>query len=148
MWYIPPLLTWYTECVAVHKNSLANLKRGGIDKKHQFTAGPEGTAVQAANTRWERAREAAAEGLKDALDKRGTGESVEQAWKEIVKNQAELAADPEKRGSTQAARLVGQAADLLPRANQQPEASGPATVIQIDARDAQILLAQINDKKE
>tara|TARA_R100001530_G_scaffold43791_1_gene33280 strand:- start:755 stop:1159 length:405 start_codon:yes stop_codon:yes gene_type:complete len=134
--------------VAVHKNSLANLKRGGIDKKHQFTAGPEGTAVQAANTRWERAREAAAEGLKDALDKRGTGESVEQAWKEIVKNQAELAADPEKRGSTQAARLVGQAADLLPRANQQPESSGPATVIQIDARDAQILLAQINDKKE
>ena len=134
--------------MAVHKNSLANLKRGGIDKKHQFTAGPEGTAVQAANTRWERAREAAAEGLKDALDKRGTGESVEQAWKEIVKNQAELAADPEKRGSTQAARLVGQAADLLPRANQQPESSGPATVIQIDARDAQILLAQINDKKE
>ena len=134
--------------MAVHKNSLANLKRGGIDKKHQFTAGPEGTAIQAANTRWERAREAAAEGLKDALDKRGTGESVEQAWKEIVKNQAELAADPEKRGSTQAARLVGQAADLLPRANQQPESSGPATVIQIDARDAQILLAQINDKKE
>ena len=133
--------------MAVHKNSLANLKRGGIDKKHHFTAGPEGTAVQAANTRWERAREAAAEGLKDALDKRGTGESVEQAWKEIVKHQAELAADPEKRGSTQAARLVGQAADLLPRANQQPESSN-TTVIQIDARDAQILLAQINDKKE
>ena len=124
--------------MAVHKNSLANLKRGGnneIIKKHQFTAGPDGTAVQAANSRWERAREAAAEGL-------------EQAWKQIVKTQAELAADPEKRGSTQAARLVGQAADLLPRANAQPAASGPATVIQIDARDAQILLAQINDKKE
>ena len=84
----------------------------------------------------------------DALDKRKTGATVEQAWKQIVKTQAELAADPEKRGSTQAARLVGQAADLLPRANAQPEASGPATVIQIDARDAQILLAQINDKKE
>ena len=137
--------------MAVHKNSLANLKRGGnneIIKKHQFTGGPEGTAVQAANSRWERAREAAAEGLVDALDKRKTGATVEQAWKQIVKTQAELAADPEKRGSTQAARLVGQAADLLPRANAQPEASGPATVIQIDARDAQILLAQINDKKE
>ena len=133
--------------MAVHKNSLANLKRGGIDKKHHFTAGPEGTAMQAANTRWERAREAAADGLVDALDKRGTGTTVELAWKKIVQTQAELASSKE-RGSTQAARLVGQAADLLPRANQQPEASGPATVIQIDARDAQILLAQINDKKE
>ena len=141
--------------MAVHKNSLANLKKGFVDEehsltlqKHQFTAGPDGTAIQAANSRWERAREAAAEGLVDALDKRKTGATVEQAWKQIVKTQAELAADPEKRGSTQAARLVGQAADLLPRANAQPEASGPATVIQIDARDAQILLAQINDKKE
>jgi len=136
--------------MAVHKNSLANLKRGGnneIIKKHQFTGGPEGTAVQAANTRWERAREAAAEGLVDALDKRKTGASVEQAWKQIVKTQAELASSKE-RGSTQAARLVGQAADLLPRANAQPEASGPATVIQIDARDAQILLAQINEDKD
>ncbi len=83
----------------------------------------------------------------DALDKRKTGASVEQAWKQIVKTQAELASSKE-RGSTQAARLVGQAADLLPRANAQPEASGPATVIQIDARDAQILLAQINEDKD
>ena len=115
-------------------------------KKHQFTAGPDGTAVQANNTRWERAREAAAEGLVAALDTHGTGTTVELAWKKIVKTQAELASSKE-RGSTQAARLVGQAADLLPRANQQPESSN-TTVIQIDARDAQILLAQINDKKE
>jgi hypothetical protein len=132
--------------VSVHKNSIANLKRGGIDKKHQFTAGTEGTGMQANNSRWERAREAAAEGLVDALDKRRTGATVEQAWKKIVETQAELASSKE-RGSTQAARLVGQAADLLPRANQQPESSN-TTVIQIDARDAQILLAQINERAE
>ena len=42
------------------------------------------------------------------------GEAYLLAWGEIVRQQLELATSPDQRGSTGAARFVGQAAELLP----------------------------------
>ena len=116
----------------MHPNSLANLRP-------PYTSGPEGTGTLANQNRWDRAREAAADGLVDALKK----ETPEEAWREVMRNQASLAADTERRGSTQAARLVGQAADLLPRTQQQADSGGNNVLVQIDAREAEILLTQV-----
>ena len=116
----------------MHPNSLANLRP-------PYTSGPEGTGTLANQNRWDRAREAAADGLVDALQK----ETPEEAWREVMRNQASLAADTERRGSTQAARLVGQAADLLPRTQQQADSGGNNVLVQIDAREAEILLTQV-----
>ena len=120
----------YNACM--HPNSLANLRP-------PYTSGPEGTGTLANQNRWDRAREAAADGLVDALKK----ETPEEAWREVMRNQASLAADTERRGSTQAARLVGQAADLLPRTQQQADSGGNNVLVQIDAREAEILLTQV-----
>ena len=116
----------------MHPNSLANLRP-------PYTSGPEGTGTLANQNRWDRAREAAAAGLVDAVKK----ETPEEAWREVMRNQASLAADTERRGSTQAARLVGQAADLLPRTQQQADSGGNNVLVQIDAREAEILLTQV-----
>jgi len=116
----------------VHPNSLANLRP-------PYTSGPEGTGTLANESRWNRARDAAAAGLVEALDK----QTPEDAWREVMRNQASLAADTERRGSTQAARLIGQAADLLPRTHQQSDTGGTKVLVQIDAREAEILLTQV-----
>jgi len=119
----------------MHPNSLANLRP-------PYTSGSEGTGTLANQNRWDRAREAAADGLVDALKK----ETPEEAWREVMRNQASLAADTERRGSTQAARLIGQAADLLPRTHQQADSGGNNVLVQIDAREAEILLTQVLTK--
>ena len=119
----------------MHPYSLANLRP-------PYTSGSEGTGTLANQNRWDRAREAAADGLVDALKK----ETPEEAWREVMRNQASLAADTERRGSTQAARLIGQAADLLPRTHQQADSGGNNVLVQIDAREAEILLTQVLTK--
>jgi len=136
MWGSFYLLTSVCYNAYMHPNSLANLRP-------PYTSGPEGTGTLANKNRWDRARDAATAGLVDALQK----ETPEEAWREVMRNQASLAADPEKRGSTQAARLVGQAADMLPRTQQQADSGGNNVLVQIDAREAEILLTQVLTKE-
>jgi hypothetical protein len=132
MWGSFPAFTPVCYNAPVHPNSLANLRP-------PYTSGAEGTGTLANEDRWNRARDAATAGLVEALQK----ETPEEAWREVMRNQASLAADPEKRGSTQAARLVGQAADMLPRTHQQADSGGNNVLVQIDAREAEILLTQV-----
>ena len=75
------------------------------------TAITQANATELINSRWERYRNSAVEGLAAA----GAVNNRVDAWAWIVEKQAGLAADPDRgRASTEAARFVGSAVGAMP----------------------------------
>ena len=95
---------------------------------HRIT--PE-TSLDLNRHRWNMARETAMDGMGSAV-KSVSGATGWDAWKEINRTQAEIAMDKEfGRASTEAAKFVGNAAQLLPdrrRASQDADQPGNITV--------------------
>ena len=89
----------------------------GTEPPNKITSSTQAHAL--ARARWDKAKEAARQGLLDGVNRSGVVPSIKEhpveAWGEIVAHGAELACVSDStRGFAEIARFVGQASDMLP----------------------------------
>jgi hypothetical protein len=122
---LPPPYDEHPERYSVTKNGAIRDKRTGhfVDSTRVRTKiSDRSQAVALAERRWQKARAAAAAGLRELSP---STPSAFRAWREIVKAQGRLAMDKSQgKASTIAARFVGEAAGLLPTRWQREQARG------------------------